>query len=126
MVIQQVVVDHTFVQAVETFDAMLQAGTILDYCDHQISSTTLSQDEQILWRFLRATFENDPRNKYIELLGFRCDDIIHKVQALANDEKHDMPIEAINGLHLKDNQTRRISNAGMCANIFQIRKMFFN
>ena len=112
VVVQQVVVDQTFVQAVQTFDSMLQAGTLLDYCDHQISSTSLSQDEQILWRFLRASFEVDPRHKYIELLGFRREDILQKVQTLTKDEKQNIPTEGMNGLHLGDNQTQKRSNAG--------------
>lgn len=92
---------------------MLQAGTLLDYCDHQISSASNSQDEQILWRFLRASFEIDPRNKYIELLGFRQEDILHKVQTLATkDDKHNLPTEGMNGLHLGDNQVQKRSNAG--------------
>ncbi|CAF0715359.1 unnamed protein product [Adineta steineri] len=111
VLIQQVVVDHAFVQTVQTFDTMLQAGTLLDYCDHQISSTVISQDEQILWRFLRASFESDPRNKYIELLGFRRDDILHKVQTLTSNEKHNLPTESLNGLHLDDNHTKKHSNA---------------
>jgi protein transport protein SEC31 len=91
---------------------MLQAGTLIDYCDHQISSTSISQDEQILWRFLRASFEIDPRNKYIELLGFRRDDILQKVQTITKDEKHHLPTDGINGLHLGDNQIQKRSNAG--------------
>ncbi len=91
---------------------MLQTGTLLDYCDHQISSTLLTQDEQILWRFLRASFEIDPRDKYIELLGFRQDDFLQKVQTLTKDGKHNVPTDGINGLHLGDNQIQKRSNAG--------------
>jgi protein transport protein SEC31 len=91
---------------------MLQAGALIDYCDHQISSTSISQDEQILWRFLRASFEIDPRNKYIELLGFRRDDILQKVQIITKDEKHNLPTDGINGLHLGDNPIQKRSNAG--------------
>jgi hypothetical protein len=112
VVIQQVVDDHVFAQAVQTFDTMLQAGTLLDYCDHQISSTVNSQDEQILWRFLRASFENDPRDKYIELLGFRREDILQRVQTAGKDDKHHIPTEALNGLLLGDNHIKKISNAG--------------
>lgn len=112
VVIEQVVVDHTFVQAVQSFDNMLQAGTLLEYCDHQLSSTAVTQDEQILWRFLRASFEPDPRSKYIELLGFRRDDILHKVQTLTLDEKHHVPTEALNGLHVGDPPAKKHSNAG--------------
>lgn len=112
VIIQQVVVDQVFVQSVQTFDSMLQAGTILDYCDYQISSTTNSQDEQIIWRFLRASFENDPRPKYIELLGFRREDILQKVQNLTKDEKINPPTDGVNGLHLGENQGQKRSNAG--------------
>ncbi|UJR29146.1 hypothetical protein I4U23_010360 [Adineta vaga] len=111
ILIEQVVVDHVFVQAVQTFDNMLQSGTLLDYCDHQISSTSNTQDEQILWRFLRASFESDPKVKYIELLGFRRDDILHKVQTLTLDDKHNLPTESLNGLHLGDNHVKKHSNA---------------
>ncbi len=112
VIIQQVVDNHVFVQAVQKFDNTLQAGTLLDYCDHQISSTSISQDEQILWRFLRASFEPDPTNKYIELLGFRRDDILHKIQNLVKDDKHHAPTEGMNGLHINDNQIKKSSNAG--------------
>ena len=91
---------------------MLQVGTLLEYCDYQISSTVLSQDEQILWRFLRASFENDSRMKYIELLGFRHDDILHRIQTIIKDGKHDLPIENMNGLNLRDNSIKKHSNAG--------------
>jgi hypothetical protein len=97
---------------------MLQAGTLLDYCDHQISSTLIAQDEQILWRFLRASFETDPRHKYIELLGFRQEDILHKVQTLTKDDKHNLPTEGMNGLHLGDNQIQKRSNAGKIFSLF--------
>ena len=112
MIIQQVVVDDVFVQAVQTFDGMLQAGTILDYCDYQISSTANSQDEQILWRFLRASFEIDPKPKYIELLGFRRDDLLQKVQNLTREEKQNLPTDGMNGLHLGDHQGPKRSSAG--------------
>ncbi|CAF0960782.1 unnamed protein product [Adineta ricciae] len=112
VLIQQVVVDHTFVQAVQAFDNILQAGTLLEYCDHQISSTSNTQDEQILWRFLRASFDSDSRNKYIELLGFRRDDILNKVQTLTTrDDKINLPTESLNGLHLDDKQAKKHSNA---------------
>lgn len=105
--------DHKFVQSVQAFDNMLQAGTLPNYCDQQISSTSLSQDEQILWRFIRASFETDPKNKYIELLGFRQDDILRKVQTLAETDKHNnIPTEGMNGLHVGDNQVQKRSNAG--------------
>ena len=104
---------------------MLQAGTLLDYCDHQISSTSNSQDEQILWRFLRASFETDPRSKYIELLGFRQEDILQKVQTLItkDDNKHNLPTEGMNGLHLGDNQVQKRSNAGKIFSSFVYEKM---
>lgn len=120
VIIQQVVVDNEFVQTVQTFDAMLQSGALIDYCDHKISSKSLSQDEQIIWRFLRASFDTDPTNKYIELLGFRRDDLLHKVQTLVKEDKHDLPIEGINGLHIPDNQIKKISNAGIKNFIFSI------
>lgn len=113
--IQQVIVDHALVQAVQTFDGMLQAGTLLDYCDHQISSTGNSQDEQILWRFLRASFESDPRPHYIDLLGFRREDILQRVQTLTQEDQQQLPIKAMNGLHVDDNRT---SNPGNEINLF--------
>lgn len=111
VLIEQIVNDQTFVQSVQTFDSMLQSGSVLDYCEKQISSTSTTQDEQILWRFLRASFEFDPKPKYIELLGFRQDDILHKVQLLTKDDKQNVPTDGVNGLHLGDNQKPKRSNA---------------
>ena len=112
VIIEQVVVDQTFVQAVQTFDAMLQAGTLLDYCDFQISSPATTQDEQILWRFIRASFENDPKNSYIELLGFRRDDILQRVELLTKEDKQGLPTEAMNGLHVGEHAKKKGSTAG--------------
>lgn len=112
VVIQQVVVDQPFVQSVQNLDTLLQSGNVLEYCDQQIASTSNSQDEQILWRFLRASFEVDPRNHYIELLGFRRDDILQRIQTLPKDEKNHVPTEAMNGLHLGENQTKKKSTYG--------------
>ena len=114
VIIEQVVVDQTFVQAVQTFDGMLQAGTLLDYCDFQISSPANTQDEQILWRFIRASFENDPKNSYIELLGFRRDDILQRVELLSKKDEQSLPIEPMNGLHVSEHAKKKGSSAGKC------------
>ena len=112
VMIEQIVVDQAFVQVVQTFDTMLQAGTVLDYCDHQISSTSNSQDEQIVWRFLRASFESDSRSHFIELLGFRREEILQRAQTLKHEDTHPLPTEAMNGLHIGENQIQKKSTTG--------------
>lgn len=112
VVIQQVVMDDQFVQSVQNFDSILQSGNVLEYCDRQIASTTNSQDEQILWRFLRASFEVDPKPFYIELLGFRRDEIFQRIQTLNKEEKNGLPTEGMNGLHLGENATKKKSSYG--------------
>lgn len=113
IVIQQIVLDEQLIQSVQHFDTILQNGTILEYCDQQINSTKNSQDEQILWRFLRSSFEVDPRPFYIELLGFRRDEIFQRIQMLNKDENNTLPTESINGLHLGENSIKKKSNFGL-------------
>ena len=113
VVIQQVVVDQDFVQAVQTFDAMLQTGTVLEYCDHQISLPKNSHDEQTVWRFLRASFDADSKQRYIELLGFHRDDIVSRAQMMAIDQKQHPPIERMNGLDIGEHHSTKTSNHGI-------------
>jgi hypothetical protein len=125
VIIEQVIDDQVFVHSVKTFDTMLQAGTLLDYCDQQINSTMNSSDEQIIWRFLRASFELDPRNHYIELLGFRRDEILQRIASLTSggdddnnnnnnndNSKSQSTVDGINSLHIGDSQTKTKTSAG--------------
>ncbi|CAF1254039.1 unnamed protein product, partial [Didymodactylos carnosus] len=94
VVISQVTVDKQFIQSVQTFDKVLQTGTLIEYCDHKIS-TSRASDELILWRFIRGSFEREQKRTYIELLGFKQDELVNRVNNLmtktvkVNDDLHD-------------------------------------
>uniref|UniRef100_H3D7K1 Protein transport protein Sec31A n=1 Tax=Tetraodon nigroviridis TaxID=99883 RepID=H3D7K1_TETNG len=77
--ISQVVTETDFLKRSDQLQATLNAGTFVDFCQGKID-VAINEFEKTLWSFLKANFESDVRNKYLELLGYNKEELALKVR----------------------------------------------
>ncbi|CAG05283.1 unnamed protein product [Tetraodon nigroviridis] len=77
--ISQVVTETDFLKRSDQLQATLNAGTFVDFCQGKID-VAINEFEKTLWSFLKANFESDVRNKYLELLGYNKEELALKVE----------------------------------------------
>ncbi|XP_037121163.1 protein transport protein Sec31A isoform X5 [Syngnathus acus] len=78
--ISQVVTETTFLTRSEQLQATLSAGTFQEFCQEKIQGAQ-DQFEETVWSFLKANFESDIRNKFLELLGYNKEELAAKISA---------------------------------------------
>jgi len=78
--ISQVVTEKKLLKRSEELRAALVSDeTCLAYCKKKVESAA-SELEENIWNFLLVNFENEPRKKYLELLGYNTKDLKAKFE----------------------------------------------
>ena len=67
-------VDSGVNSATESFEKALREGNLVNVCDLR-SQDAKTDEEKADWKILRTLFEGDPREKLIEYLGFKQEDL---------------------------------------------------
>ncbi|KAG5834379.1 hypothetical protein ANANG_G00260900 [Anguilla anguilla] len=65
--------------------ATMTAGNFVDFCQSKIEAAQ-SEFERTLWSFLKVNFEDDTRGKYLELLGYKKEELALKIEAALQKE----------------------------------------
>ncbi|XP_061148476.1 protein transport protein Sec31A isoform X3 [Syngnathus typhle] len=92
--ISQVVTETTFLTRSEQLQATLSAGTFQEFCQEKIQGAQ-DQFEETVWSFLKANFERDIRNKFLELLGYNKEELAAKISAaLEGKSAEARPVDA--------------------------------
>ncbi|KAM9794226.1 protein transport protein Sec31A isoform 3-T3 [Syngnathus typhle] len=92
--ISQVVTETTFLTRSEQLQATLSAGTFREFCQEKIQGAQ-DQFEETVWSFLKANFERDIRNKFLELLGYNKEELAAKISAaLEGKSAEARPVDA--------------------------------
>ncbi|XP_068609478.1 protein transport protein Sec31A [Brachionichthys hirsutus] len=96
--ISQVRTETTFLKRSEQLQATLSAGSFVEFCQRKTEAAE-NEFEKSLWSFLKANFEGDPRNKYLELLGYNREALASKIsaaleEAAAEPEQVEVPAAA--------------------------------
>ncbi|NXD87422.1 SC31A protein, partial [Halcyon senegalensis] len=76
--VSQVVTEKEFLARSNQLQEAVQSEGFVSYCQKKID-TAQTDFEKNVWAFLKVNFEEDSRVKYLELLGYRIDDLKKKV-----------------------------------------------
>uniref|UniRef100_A0A674AX42 Protein transport protein Sec31A n=1 Tax=Salmo trutta TaxID=8032 RepID=A0A674AX42_SALTR len=75
--ISQVITETTFLERSAQLQATLAAGSFTDFCQEKIDAAQNEFDKTV-WSFLKVNLENDARGKYLELLGYKKEELAAK------------------------------------------------
>ncbi|XP_053318851.1 protein transport protein Sec31A isoform X7 [Spea bombifrons] len=82
--VSQVVTEKEFLNRSNKLQDVVSTGAFLEYCQKKIEDSKTDFEKNV-WSFLKVNFEDDSRGKYLELLGFRKEDLVAKIaSALSN------------------------------------------
>ncbi|XP_058267465.1 protein transport protein Sec31A isoform X9 [Hemibagrus wyckioides] len=76
--ISQVVTDTDFLDRSNQLQATLTAGSFVGFCQKKIEAAQ-NEFEKSIWAFLKVHFEDDARGKYLELLGYKKEELAIKI-----------------------------------------------
>ncbi|XP_065452078.1 protein transport protein Sec31A isoform X5 [Chrysemys picta bellii] len=83
--VSQVVTEKEFLNRSDQLQEAVQSEGFINYCQKKIEAA-LTDFEKNVWSFLKVNFEEDSRGKYLELLGYRKDDLGQKITSALNKE----------------------------------------
>ncbi|XP_060237002.1 protein transport protein Sec31A isoform X31 [Meriones unguiculatus] len=72
--ISQVVTEKDFLSRSEQLQQVVQSQAFISYCQKKVDASQ-TEFEKNVWSFLKVNFEEDSRGKYLELLGYRKEDL---------------------------------------------------
>ncbi|XP_040481123.1 protein transport protein Sec31A isoform X3 [Ursus maritimus] len=72
--ISQVVTEQEFLSRSDQLQQVVQSQGFVSYCQKKIDASQ-TEFEKNVWSFLKVNFEDDSRGKYLELLGYRKEDL---------------------------------------------------
>uniref|UniRef100_A0A8C4V5J9 Protein transport protein Sec31A n=1 Tax=Falco tinnunculus TaxID=100819 RepID=A0A8C4V5J9_FALTI len=76
--VSQVVTEEEFLARSNQLQEAVQSEGFVSYCQRKIDMAQADFEKNV-WAFLKVNFEEDSRVKYLELLGYRKDDVRKKV-----------------------------------------------
>ncbi|NXL84711.1 SC31A protein, partial [Alectura lathami] len=77
--VSQVVTEKEFLARSSQLQEAVQSEGFVSYCQKKIDMAQADFEKNV-WAFLKVNFEEDSRAKYLELLGYRRDDLRNKVR----------------------------------------------
>ncbi|XP_030893340.1 protein transport protein Sec31A isoform X11 [Leptonychotes weddellii] len=81
--ISQVVTEKEFLSRSDQLQQVVQSQGFVTYCQKKIDASQ-TEFEKNVWSFLKVNFEDDSRGKYLELLGYRKEDLGKKIALALN------------------------------------------
>ncbi|KAM6345892.1 protein transport protein Sec31A isoform 7-T7 [Podargus strigoides] len=81
----QVVTEKEFLARSNELQEAVQSEGFVSYCQKKIEMAQADFEKNV-WAFLKVNFEEDSRVKYLELLGYRKDDLRKKITSALNKE----------------------------------------
>ncbi|MEE6460145.1 hypothetical protein FKM82_000868 [Ascaphus truei] len=112
--VSQVVTDEEFLSRSDQLQDVVSTGAFINYCQKKIAEAKTDFEKNV-WSFLKVNFEEDSRGKYLELLGFRKEDLGAKIaSALSNTNVADGEHEPSN---VAEGENRGPTSSGETFNI---------
>ncbi|XP_030197627.1 LOW QUALITY PROTEIN: protein transport protein Sec31A [Gadus morhua] len=76
--VSQVVTETAFLERSDLLQATLSNGNFVDFCQEKIAA---AQDgfERTVWSFLKVNFDSDVRGQYLDLLGYKKEELALKI-----------------------------------------------
>ncbi|XP_069341486.1 protein transport protein Sec31A isoform X7 [Eulemur rufifrons] len=72
--ISQVVTEKEFLSRSDQLQQVVQSQGYIAYCQKKIDASQIEFEKNV-WSFLKVNFEDDSRGKYLELLGYKKEDL---------------------------------------------------
>ncbi|XP_021566838.1 protein transport protein Sec31A isoform X7 [Carlito syrichta] len=72
--VSQVVTEKEFLRRSDQLQQVVQSQGFISYCQKKIDASQ-TEFEKNVWSFLKVNFEDNSRGKYLELLGYRKEDL---------------------------------------------------
>nr|XP_021145097.1 protein transport protein Sec31A isoform X10 [Columba livia] len=97
--VSQVVTEKEFLARSNQLQEAVQSEGFVSYCQKKIDMAKADFEKNV-WAFLKVNFEEDSRVKYLELLGYKKDDLRKKItsainrESLADDDLGEAPAES--------------------------------
>ncbi|XP_077639120.1 protein transport protein Sec31A isoform X10 [Lonchura striata] len=113
--VSQVVTEKEFLARSNQLQEAVQSQGFVSYCQKKIDMA-LADFERNVWAFLKVNFEEDSRVRYLELLGYRKDDLRKKITSALN--KEGLP-DGVLGETLKDHK-KETEDLGSAKTTFNI------
>ncbi|XP_030866313.3 protein transport protein Sec31A isoform X18 [Gorilla gorilla gorilla] len=88
--ISQVVTEKEFLSRSDQLQQAVQSQGFISYCQKKIDASQ-TEFEKNVWSFLKVNFEDDSRGKYLELLGYRKEDLGKKHIKEEKEESEFLP-----------------------------------
>ncbi|PNJ52404.1 SEC31A isoform 10 [Pongo abelii] len=88
--ISQVVTEKEFLSRSDQLQQAVQSQGFISYCQKKID-VSQTEFEKNVWSFLKVNFEDDSRGKYLELLGYRKEDLGKKHIKEEKEESEFLP-----------------------------------
>ncbi|XP_030893341.1 protein transport protein Sec31A isoform X12 [Leptonychotes weddellii] len=88
--ISQVVTEKEFLSRSDQLQQVVQSQGFVTYCQKKIDASQ-TEFEKNVWSFLKVNFEDDSRGKYLELLGYRKEDLGKKCIKEGKQESEFLP-----------------------------------
>ncbi|XP_035149318.3 protein transport protein Sec31A isoform X11 [Callithrix jacchus] len=89
--ISQVVTEKEFLSRSDQLQQAVQSQGFTSYCQKKIDASQ-TEFEKNVWSFLKVNFEDDSRGKYLELLGYRKEDLGKKHIKEEKEESEFLPL----------------------------------
>ncbi|XP_009979852.1 PREDICTED: protein transport protein Sec31A, partial [Tauraco erythrolophus] len=83
--VSQVVTEKEFLARSTQLQEAVQSEGFISYCQKKIDMAQADFEKNV-WAFLKVNFEENSRVKYLELLGYRKDDLRKKITSALNRE----------------------------------------
>lgn len=93
-------------------ETKLATMSMLEFCEQQQQQQHQHDDDQIMWGFMRVIFENNPREKLLEHLGYHGTEIAPSAAAALSRHEND-PLNGVANLSLKDDDDASKTHHGM-------------
>ncbi|XP_047575664.1 protein transport protein Sec31A isoform X18 [Lutra lutra] len=88
--VSQVVTEEEFLSRSDQLQQVVQSQGFVGYCQKKIEASQ-TEFEKNVWSFLKVNFEDDSRGKYLELLGYRKEDLGKKCIKEGKQESEFLP-----------------------------------
>uniref|UniRef100_A0A8C5BHD5 Protein transport protein Sec31A n=1 Tax=Gadus morhua TaxID=8049 RepID=A0A8C5BHD5_GADMO len=92
--VSQVVTETAFLERSDLLQATLSNGNFVDFCQEKIAA---AQDgfERTVWSFLKVNFDSDVRGQYLDLLGYKKEELALKpAPAPLPEDEFDLDLDA--------------------------------
>ncbi|XP_064005672.1 protein transport protein Sec31A isoform X5 [Pogoniulus pusillus] len=83
--VSQVVTEKEFLARSNQLQEAVQSEGFVSYCQQKVDMAQTDFEKNV-WAFLKVNFEEDSRVKYLELLGYRKDDLKKKISSTLNKD----------------------------------------